>query len=645
MVCDYEKVNIISLLYDSVADFAVSELKKYLKMMMPESININICKDENCSTCYEKNIKLGLLEQFDIDNSEVENDLFDDVIHIDVDGLCGVIAGSNARSILLGVYRFLHEAGCRWVRPGIDGEYIPEKDMNNVNVKLHEKAAYRHRGLCIEGAVSYENMAENIEWAPKVGFNSYFIEFITPYTFFDRWYSHKYNKYKKPEHLTVEMVQEFTAQLEKEIKKRGLVYHAVGHGWTCEPFGIPGLGWDMETYELDEETRKYFAEVNGKRDIWHGVPLNTNLCYSNLEARKKVVDYCADYVLKNNQIDVLHFWFADDVNNHCECEECRKAIPSDFYVKLLNELDDEFTRRGIKAKIVFLLYVDLLWTPEKEKIKNPDRFLILFAPITRTYSSPYSTEKFDGQLPQYNRNKLEFPRSVLENIAYLREWQKMFDGDSLVYEYHFMWDHYNDPGYYDMAKVLFEDIKRLKELKLNGLISDQTQRSFLPTGFGMYLMGRALWNNALEFEDIANDYFSNAFGDDGLKCKRYMEELSKLFNPVYIRGEKGRENKEAAVNLAKVKGVVGSFLPVIKKNIKYENNCIAKSWEYLEFHAGLVTRLADAFKARAEGNETVAAKLWEETSDYAQCNEDAVQPVFDLCTFVQSTKSKFKAST
>ena len=569
MMCNHEKVKIISFSHDNVVAYAASELKKYLEMMMPErmeaSIEISTYRKEEC--CCEKSIKLGLLEQFGIDKSEVENGLFDDVIHIDVTGLSGVIGGSNVRSILLGVYRFLHEAGCRWVRPGADGEYIPEKNMNDVIIKLHEKAKYRHRGLCIEGAVSYENMVENIEWAPKVGFNSYFIEFVTPYTFFDRWYSHKYNKYKNPEHLTVEMVQQFTIQLEKEIKKRGLLYHAVGHGWTCEPFGIPGLGWDMETYDIDEETRKYFAEVNGKRDIWHGVPLNTNLCYSNLEGRKKVVDYCADYVLKNSYIDVLHFWLADGVNNHCECDECCKAIPSDFYVKLLNELDVEFTNRGLKTKIVFLLYVDLLWAPEKEKIKNPERFMILFAPITRTYSSPYSTEEFEGQLPMYNRNKLIFPKNVPENIAYLKDWQKMFDGDSLVYEYHFMWDHYNDPGYYDMAKVLLEDIKRLKELKLNGLISDQTQRSFMPTGFGMYLMGRALWNDALEFEDIANDYFSNAFGDDGLKCKEYMATLSKLFDPSYIRGEKGRENKEAAENLAKVKCVVDSFLPFVEKNL------------------------------------------------------------------------------
>jgi hypothetical protein len=264
------------------------------------------------------------------------------------------------------------------------------------------------------------------------------------------------------------------------------------------------------------------------------------------------------------------------VNNHCECSGCIKAIPSDFYVILLNEIDEEFTKRGIKTKIVFLLYVDLLWAPEKEKIKNPGRFLILFAPITRTYSKPYSTEVFEGELPEYNRNHLKFPQSVSENIAYLKEWQKMFDGDSLVYEYHFMWDHYNDPGYYEMGKVLLEDIKRLKDLKLNGLISDQTQRSFFPTGFGMYLMGSALWNDKLEFEEIAEDYFMNTFGEDGNLCKNYLADISGLFDPVYIRGEKGRKDDFIAEKLGNVKKTVDDFIPVINKNIKNENSCISK---------------------------------------------------------------------
>jgi hypothetical protein len=36
-----------------------------------------------------------------------------------------------------------------------------------------------------------------------------------------------------------------------------------------------------------------------------------------------------------------------------------------------------------------LVYVDLLWEPLQENIRNPERFILMFAPITRTYSQAF----------------------------------------------------------------------------------------------------------------------------------------------------------------------------------------------------------------------------------------------------------------
>ena len=51
--------------------------------------------------------------------------------NIDVTDGKGRIAGSNPRSVLLGVYRFLEEAGCRWLRPGTDGDYVPKRALGH----------------------------------------------------------------------------------------------------------------------------------------------------------------------------------------------------------------------------------------------------------------------------------------------------------------------------------------------------------------------------------------------------------------------------------------------------------------------------------------------------------------------------------
>ena len=56
---------------------------------------------------------------------EVEDKYSDDAIYINIENGKGVITGTNPRSVLIGVYRYLNELGCAFIRPGIDNEVIP----------------------------------------------------------------------------------------------------------------------------------------------------------------------------------------------------------------------------------------------------------------------------------------------------------------------------------------------------------------------------------------------------------------------------------------------------------------------------------------------------------------------------------------
>lgn len=636
-----KRLRIVCCTADPVVRFAAQELKKYLRMMMPSRGDIEIGEDSA-----QEGFHLGVFEAFGIREAGIDNRL-DDVIHIKVEKECGVIAGSNPRSTLAAIYRYLHLCGCRWPRPGVDGELIPLSVC--IDADYRHRASHRHRGLCIEGAVSQQNMLENIDWAPKVGYNSYFLEFKTPYTFFDRWYTHRDNPKEAPEPVSVDNVRQYCAALEAEVQKRGLWYHAVGHAWTCEPLGIRGDGWDPVDLDIGDETRKLLALVNGKRELYDGITLNTNLCYSNPKAREVVVQYCADYTERNSQIDYVHVWLADGHNNHCECPECGKKIPPDFYVMLLNEIDAEFTKRGLPTKIVFIIYLDVLWPPKTETLNNPDRFCFLFGPITRDYSEPYTARPFEGKLPEFRRNKLEFPHSVAENIALLQEWRKQFSGDGLAYEYYFWLDHYNDPGYYDIAKIISEDIKTMRAIGINGLISDQTQRSFFPTGFPMYLMGQTLYDASASFDGLAEDFFTRCYGSDGEKCRAYMAELSRLFDPAYLRGRgaskpgvlKEYVNAEAAKKLRQVEPLVRDFRKVIEANLHSGVRCMDVSWKMLLPHGELCEKMAEAYVARAEGNFDEARALWEKTLDFARMCDLQLQDVFDVCTFVHAIANKF----
>ncbi len=106
----------------------------------------------------------------------------------------------------------------------------------------------------------------------------------------------------------------------------------------------------------------------------------------------------------------------------------------------------------------------------------------MFAPITRTYSAAFSTDRELPALPPFNRNELVFPKDVAANVAFLAAWRKLFPGDSFDFDYHFMWDHYNDPGSVASARIVHADITLLSRIGLAGLVSCQTQRVFFPTG-------------------------------------------------------------------------------------------------------------------------------------------------------------------
>jgi hypothetical protein len=310
---------------------------------------------------------------------------------------------------------------------------------------------------------------------------------------------------------------------------------------------------------------------------------------------------------------------------------------------LLNELDQAFTEHGIETRIAFIAYLDLLWTPQEQRLANPDRFVLLFAPISRSYSQSYNLDTSDVVLPPYERNQLQFPRDIAENLAHLERWQQLFAGDAFTYEYYFMWDHYFDPAYYEAAKVLHADVRKLKQAGLHGVISDQTQRAYFPTGFGMYVLARSLWDDGEDFGVLAQDYFAT-LGPDGPQCQAYMARLSQLFDPPYLRGDKGDSpltDRMAAQKLAQIPGVIRDFAPVIERNLKAADPCTAKSWEYLAYHAEIATLLAQAWQAKAENKPAQAHEIWERASEWAQINEDALQPVLDVYEFTRTLGRQF----
>jgi hypothetical protein len=150
-------------------------------MMMPDAGEIAIHADPAARDGF----RLGLLEDFGLEN-EAEDPFLDDVVHVDAGAAGGILAGSNPRSVLFAVYRFLRMNGCRWLYPGVDGEHIPVVDSLK-DCRFHKMADMRFRGHCNEGAESQTCMLETIDFYPKNDINVYMLEFRIPFGYYNSY--------------------------------------------------------------------------------------------------------------------------------------------------------------------------------------------------------------------------------------------------------------------------------------------------------------------------------------------------------------------------------------------------------------------------------------------------------------------------
>lgn len=594
---------------DHVVDYAAEELKKYLRMMMPRCGEIIISYDPKATEGFQ----LGLMEDFGLDVSEAEIPDLDDIVHIDTDAEGGIIAGNNPRSVLLAVYRYLTINGCRWLFPGVDGEYIPIKGIEPV--KYHKLADCRYRGQCNEGAESQQAMLETIEFAPKIGMNVYMLEFDIPKAYYDWYYNHTYNEMnREPEPINADTVLQWKRACEAEITKRGLQFHDIGHGWNAEAFGISSVdGWVKdENNPIPEEARQYLALIDGKRELFKGVALNTNFCMSNAEARKIVTKAVCDYAEMNTHVTYLHVWLADYQKNHCECDVCRTKRPSDWYIMFLNDIDEELTRRNLATRIVFCVYSDTAYEPTCEYIKNPARFTMLMGAISRSYT--YSVEKDPKveELKPFILNKSSRLDSMEEYIVRANLWRNFAPCNSFAYEYHFWKHQFYAPGTLCFAKRVCEDIISYRDNNFNGLIQDCSQRCFFPNGFSFYCYGQKLFDNDVTYEQLEEDYFKHAYGDQWQLALAYLKAVDTYMPQTYMEAKHTSRIPNNFYNPAMEEKLL-ALIPIAKefeekldghKNMPIRVQTVAM--RLLKLHAQYVQGLAKAMALKSLGKDAEA---------------------------------------
>jgi len=574
-------------------------------MMMPDCGEIEILYNPDAKDGF----RLGLLEDFGLPN-EAPDPKLDDIVHVETAAEGGILSGSNPRSVLYAVYRLLKENGCRFLFPGVDGEFIPRKAVEGVS--YHKAASYRFRGHTTEGHPSLEEVVRYIDYIAKNELNVYALFSVYPY--FIRYYEHGYNsKNMISEPVDNDTIDQWKVMLETEISKRGIQIHDGGHGWVERAAGFKEA--DRLLYKrmgkpVAEHIIPNLAMLNGKRGLYHKDPCYTQICMSRADLRENLANIFVAHCEKNPQVNYVKLALADMSKNYCECEECRKLRPSDWYVMILNEIDEKLTAKGIETKIILVAYNDLMFPPIRERFVNPSRFLLQYTPIAKSYLSSITEDSVLSDPTPFTYNDWLRPQTTEEAFSNFKEWKKVYPGACLGYEYHFWRVLFRDPGLMSLSRRIYEDNRSLRVMELDGCVEDGSNKAFFPNGFADHIYCASLWDRDLDYEAELEDYFSHCYGKDWEKVKRYLKTMSDTFDFAYMLGKKSADvvkgvyyNPEHVRQLADVKELCAEARELIQSHLAMPTRPQTVCWRLLLRHTEFCEGVAEIMTEKCLGHD------------------------------------------
>ena len=569
---------------------------------------------------------------------EVADPEWDDAWTITSVGEALLITGVNPRSTLIACYEYLRRLGAEWLRPGADGEWLPRIETIPLSgFDLCERAASRHRGVCIEGAPALEHVLDMVEWLPRVGMNAYFLQFKVSSYFWRQWYRHDLNPtWSERKSLTEAECAELDEAVVQAVKQRDLLLHRVGHGWTAAALDLPANGWDVHEEELSEEIRGLVAEVGGRRELWGGVPINTELCYSNVDARRRLVEEVLEYASTHPEVDVLHFWLSDAINNHCECAECSQQEPADWYVMVLNELSHGLKEAAPEMKVAFLAYLDTLWPPRQAKLDlSHGNLVYMFAPISRCYGHNLCHPDCgtDKELERPSLNRVGTPEGNLDNQKLLQLWDPIRPRDSFAYDYHFMVAWLQDLLTVNLSELVLADVADYRSHDVNGIVNCCSQRVFYPNGWAYYVMARALWGKTVGPDDRRR-YFALAYGTGAPGALDFLDGLERTSGPP-VHSLSWWDTADEGTIADVLAFLVGQEKPLSVGRDGIENAVQKRRWELLLHYRQFVEFLCRAALHRRANREDEAKAEVKRAEHFLETTEPETAGALDTFLALQ----------
>jgi hypothetical protein len=551
----------------------------------------------------------------------------DDALAIIPKGGRVYLTGSNARSVLFAVYRVLEELGAVFLRPGPGGEVVPKKGRLALPKRaIREAASSRHRGICIEGYPRMEHVLDTLDWMAKKKMNCFQIQFRHGGAFWRRGYV------KSPEMeagtrakvacrargLTTADYLAIDERVVARMRELGMMFHKVGHGWTANVLGYPGISWrELPDRPLSAKKRSWCAEVGGKRGLFRNEPTNTEPCYSKGEVREAFAAEVVAYARQHSEVDYLQVWLSDATNNKCECSGCRKRSISDWYAMLINDASKRLKAEGLPMRVVLIAYQELLWPPEKVKFENGD-LTMMYAPMGRCYRHAFTDERCDVKYrmgrPKVNEfRRLEGNRAA---AAIARMWKGEGVPDNFLFDYYGWEAMWRDGLGMDVGDSMARDMRELGKLGLAGMLSCQCIRAFYPLPYMANAMGDMLWDRRLSVSGHRRKIMSAAFGKHARTVEKYFAGMVRAFRVGDSYEHRTVLEGAGAKHAARLKAIASSakaaqrqFAGLAKKE---RDPVVRTSLELVALHAEQAGRIVGAYLAGLAGDKKRIARMRKE---------------------------------
>jgi hypothetical protein len=233
----------------------------------------------------------------------------------------------------------------------------------------------------------------------------------------------------------------------------------------------------------------------------------------------------------------------------------------------------------------------------------------MLAAITRTYTTCVPEKLPEVTLKPFELNKTPFPQTVEEYIHHAKEWKRVGDCPSMVYEYHFWLHQYRDPGAMKFSRLLHDDVKGYYANGFDGLIQDGSQRSYFPNGLNFYVYAQTLFDTKADYEEIKKDYLSHAYGDLWEEVEAYLTAITEAFDPHYLMGRLDRNDfysPENAEKLRTVRSITEKYAPIFDANRIRPHRAQTVAMRLLKRHIEFCNGFADVMILKAEGKDQEA---------------------------------------